>query len=76
VLFAIACVGSYIFSSHRGIYGTQRIDSPKGPVDLIDGHHRGMTLDHLVHRRPHWLPSASQQRHGSAGGAARDEADG
>ena len=43
VLFAVACV-VFIFSSHRGIYGTQRIDSPKGPADLIEGHHPAMTL--------------------------------
>lgn len=29
VLFAVACVVSYVFSSHRGIYGSQRIDTPK-----------------------------------------------
>jgi H+/Cl- antiporter ClcA len=60
-LFAIACVVSYIFSSHRGIYGTQRIDSPKGPASLIDGHHPAMTLDHLVHRRRHRRPVLTDQ---------------
>ena len=50
VMFAIACVVSYIFSSHRGIYGTQRIDSPKGPVHLI-ADYSGMTLNHLGQRR-------------------------
>lgn len=57
VVFAIACVVSYIFSSHRGIYGTQRIDSPKGPANLVTGHHAGMTLNEIVHRRRLWLPS-------------------
>lgn len=61
VVFSIACVVSYIFSSRRGIYGTQRIDSPKGPADLIDGHHVGMTLNHLVHRRRHWLPARTDR---------------
>ena len=61
VVFAIACVVSYIFSSHRGIYGAQRIDSPKGPADLIDGHHAAMTLNHVVHRRRHWLPARTDQ---------------
>lgn len=60
-VFAIACVVSYIFSSHRGIYGTQRIDSPKGPAYLIDGHHPAMTINHLVHRRRHWLPVISSR---------------
>ncbi|MCU1504325.1 MAG: voltage-gated chloride channel protein [Ilumatobacteraceae bacterium] len=30
VPFAIGCIVSYVFSSHRGIYDSQRIDSPKG----------------------------------------------
>jgi H+/Cl- antiporter ClcA len=30
VPFAIGCVVAYVFSSHRGIYTSQRIDSPKG----------------------------------------------
>jgi H+/Cl- antiporter ClcA len=34
VYFATACVVSYVFSSHRGIYGSQRFESSKrgGPV--------------------------------------------
>lgn len=40
-LFAIASVVSYIFSSHRGIYGTQR----------IDGHLPTLTLNHLADKR-------------------------
>jgi H+/Cl- antiporter ClcA len=28
--FAVGCVVAYVFSSHRGIYGSQRIDTPKG----------------------------------------------
>ncbi len=52
-LFAIACVVSYIFSAHRGIYGTQRIDSPKGPSDLVNGLDQATTLDLLAHRRRH-----------------------
>lgn len=34
VPFAIACVMSYVFSSHRGIYSTQRIHAAKGPVPI------------------------------------------
>lgn len=43
VLFAIACVVSYVASSHRGIYRTQRIDTykhvraPELPGDRPDG---------------------------------------
>jgi H+/Cl- antiporter ClcA len=29
--FATACVLSYVFSSHQGIYSTQRLDTPKLP---------------------------------------------
>jgi H+/Cl- antiporter ClcA len=36
VPMAIGCVVSYVFSSHRGIYPTQRIHVAKGP-DLIGG---------------------------------------
>ena len=35
-LFAIGRVMSYVFSSHAGIYHTQRVDVPKGPVTLAD----------------------------------------
>lgn len=34
VLFALACVVSYVFSSHRGIYGSQRVGVPKA-ADLL-----------------------------------------
>jgi H+/Cl- antiporter ClcA len=34
--FAVGCVVAYVFSSHRGIYATQRIDVAKGPRP-IDG---------------------------------------
>jgi H+/Cl- antiporter ClcA len=45
VYFAVACVVSYVFSSHRGIYTTQRIAVAKGGADLesepsLDEHHR------------------------------------
>ena len=36
VPFAVGCVIAYVFSSHRGIYVTQRIDAAKGPR-RIDG---------------------------------------
>ncbi len=35
-LFAIGCVMSYVFSSHAGIYHTQRVDVPKRPATLTD----------------------------------------
>ncbi|MEO5898783.1 MAG: chloride channel protein [Ilumatobacteraceae bacterium] len=46
VPFAIGCIVSYVFSSHRGIYTSQRIDSPKGArsiptmIKLADLRHR------------------------------------
>lgn len=36
VPMAVGCVVAYVFSSHRGIYATQRIHAAKGP-DRIDG---------------------------------------
>jgi H+/Cl- antiporter ClcA len=37
VLFAVACVVAYVFSSHRGIYGSQRVDTPKGGLVVGPG---------------------------------------
>lgn len=36
VAMAVGCVVAYVFSSHRGIYATQRIHAAKGP-DVIEG---------------------------------------
>lgn len=47
--FATACVISYVFSSHRGIYTAQRIDTPKVPrsstnsAGAFDDHRRDRT---------------------------------
>jgi len=38
VPIAVGCVIAYVSSSHRGIYVTQRIDVPKGPVAVPGGH--------------------------------------
>ncbi|GAC1596506.1 MAG: voltage-gated chloride channel family protein [Acidimicrobiales bacterium] len=57
VLLAVACVVSYVFSSHRGIYGAQRIDTPKGPDTVgLDDDGRVLTLAAIAHRRRLWLP--------------------
>jgi H+/Cl- antiporter ClcA len=32
--FAVGCVISYVFSNHRGIYPSQRIDAAKGPTPI------------------------------------------
>ena len=34
VAMAVGCVVAYVFSSHRGIYATQRIDAAKGPEPI------------------------------------------
>ena len=57
VPFAVGCVVSYIFSSHRGIYGTQRIDAPKGTA-LLDGKDVALTLNQVAQHRRQWLPAA------------------
>jgi H+/Cl- antiporter ClcA len=48
---ATACVVSYVFSSHRGIYGTQRIGTPKLPRWV-----RHQTLGEASAARRRWLP--------------------
>jgi H+/Cl- antiporter ClcA len=50
--FAAACVISYVFSSHRGIYGTQRVGTPKLPRWL----HHDQTLGGVAADRRRWLP--------------------
>lgn len=37
LLFAVACIMSYVFSSHRGIYTSQRIAVAKGPLTQDPG---------------------------------------
>lgn len=82
VLFAVTCVVSYVFSAHRGIYGTQRIDTPKGADSLAgagdEDSGRVLTLTALARQRRHWLPAA---RHPAAAtppssGVGGDEAAG
>ena len=61
-LLAVACVVSYVFSAHRGIYGTQRIDTPKGGA-MPAGHVTGseVTLNAVAHGRRHWLPAFTRK---------------
>jgi H+/Cl- antiporter ClcA len=49
---ALGCVVAYVFSSNRGIYGAQRVDTPKHPFEPPPG---GDTLRDLSRRRfrPH-----------------------
>ena len=50
--FATACVISYVFSSHRGIYGTQRVGVPKIPGWIRTAE----TLGGVSAGRRRWLP--------------------
>jgi H+/Cl- antiporter ClcA len=50
--FAAACVVAYVFSSHRGIYGRQRLGAPKLP----GWGHDAATLGEVSRARRRWLP--------------------
>ena len=55
VLLAVACIASYVVTGERGIYGTQRVDTPKAsptPGSLET------TLHAVAQLRRHWLPAA------------------
>jgi H+/Cl- antiporter ClcA len=47
---AVGCVVAYVFSSHRGIYSAQRVDTPKGATG-----ERDVALRDLAERRKGWL---------------------
>jgi H+/Cl- antiporter ClcA len=47
---AVGCVVAYVFSSHRGIYSAQRLDTPKGSGAPAD-----VSLRELAERRSSWL---------------------
>ncbi len=57
VYFAVACVVSYVFSSHRGIYHAQRVAVGKGSEDPGDS----VSLSDLARDRRHWLPAAGRR---------------
>jgi H+/Cl- antiporter ClcA len=61
VLLAVACVVSYVFSSHRGIYGSQRVDTAKGS-DALRAHDHQLTVAHLANDRRLWLPARRIRR--------------
>lgn len=55
VPLAIGCVTAYLFSSNRGIYGSQRIDRSKlGAHDSAS--YPESTIDSAAGRRRYWLP--------------------
>jgi len=56
VLFAVACVVSYVCSAHRGIYSSQRIGVAKGAVLLGPSTGPEASLHAFGQHRPRWLP--------------------
>jgi H+/Cl- antiporter ClcA len=58
VLLLVACTASYLFSSHRSIYTSQRVDTHKGGGTL-DGADvaGGLTIARLAEQRQRWLPT-------------------
>lgn len=52
VYFATACVVAYVFSSHRGIYSSQRVEVAKGDESVEPA----SSLHEIARTRPHWLP--------------------
>ena len=52
VLFAVGCVTSSVFSSHRGIYTTQRVAVPKGPTAHLPSAEGGSVGDIARRKRP------------------------
>ena len=57
VVLAVACVVAYVFSAHRGIYGAQRLDTPKNGASFARADDRVLTLQVLAGQRRHWLPA-------------------
>jgi H+/Cl- antiporter ClcA len=75
VLLAVACVVSYVFSSHRGIYSSQRVETAKGSdVLAADDDGRALTLSVLARRRRLWLPARGTWGGGAPSGGSDEEA--
>jgi H+/Cl- antiporter ClcA len=55
VLLLVACTVSYLFSSHRSIYTSQRVGEHKAGGDIPDVQ-GGLTIARLAAQRRHWLP--------------------
>jgi H+/Cl- antiporter ClcA len=60
VLLAIACAASYVVTGERGIYGTQRVDTPKA-APSADAHPDVVTLHAVAQRRRLWLPAPARR---------------
>jgi H+/Cl- antiporter ClcA len=61
VLIAVACIASYVVTGERGIYGTQRVDTPKTTQESTSSTEI-VTLNALARRRRHWLPASPSVR--------------
>ena len=57
VPMAIGCVVSYVFSSHRSIYGSQRIEIAKGEVGFAPGTSMRDVSRHVLPRRRWYRPT-------------------
>ena len=55
VLLAVACIASYVVAGERGIYGSQRLDTPKASGQDVGGAAR--TLTAMSRQRRLWLPA-------------------
>jgi H+/Cl- antiporter ClcA len=55
---AIACIVSYVVSAERGIYASQRIDTPLLLSSVLEP---GLTVGELSGRRRHWLAPRRQR---------------
>lgn len=60
VLLAIGCIASYVVAGERGIYGSQRVDTPK--TTRGGNHADAVTLSALSRNRRLWLPAPSPLR--------------
>lgn len=60
VLLAIGCIASYVVAGERGIYGSQRVDTPKTTRDDPDDDI--VTLSTLSRNRRLWLPAPAPLR--------------
>jgi H+/Cl- antiporter ClcA len=58
VLLAVACIASYVVTGERGIYATQRVDTPKTTRDHEPSD--AVTLHALAQQRRHWLPAPTR----------------
>jgi hypothetical protein len=67
VLLAVGCIASYVVTGERGIYGTQRVDTPKAGAAAHTGE---VTLHDVAQRRRHWLPRMALQTDEDADEAA------